>query len=467
MSLTHYSFLFCFLPLALIVWYLVPRENSTARGGILLIFSLLFALLVQPLSALVVLAVSAVCFVLGRLMENGNAKTKKAWLCLGLALLIGQLCVFKYTAFFAENLSAILQKDIKIPTITTPVGVSSFTFLAVGYLVDVYKGAGRKEKNPAKLTLYFTLFPRFLQGPLTRYDALEAQLYGARAKSENFAHGIERIIGGLGKKVLLANALSLAVAEVFSAPAQLTALQSWLGAIIYAWQIYFDFSGYTDMAIGLAMLFGIRLSENFRHPYMAQSVTDFWRRWHITLSTWFRDYVYIPLGGNRKGLARQLLNLLIVWLLTGLWHGASWNFVLWGLFFAVLLMLEKAFLGKIIAKMPRFLRHFYALCCILVGWVIFRSENLTNVGLYISAMLTGGIDKMADGSFIRLLFSQYGIEMFFAAILSTTLGARLDEKLRESKLGNLARAMFLLAVFALSLLALTNSSMNAFVYAQF
>ncbi len=453
MSLLSNSFLYLFLPLTLAVFCAVPRERDRLRGVILLVSSLFFVFCVQPMSALVLVCLAVFCWAMGRLMQG---EKRRLWLILGIAVCIGQLCVFKYTAFFAEILRDLCKFSLHLPQISAPAGVSFYTFLAIGYLVDVYRRTCEAERDLGKLTLYFAAFPKFMQGPLVRYDAFTH----TKPRVSQMADGAERFIIGMGKKLLLSSAAASVAQRMFTMQSgTLSSGMAWMGAVCYAWQIYFDFSGYTDMAIGVGQMFGLTLPENFHDPYMAQSVTDFWRRWHMTLSKWFRDYVYIPLGGNRKGTARQVLNLLIVWLLTGLWHGASWNFVLWGLFFAILLIAEKLFLGNVLEKLPRVVRHLYAVFCILIGWVIFRSSGAVQIGSYLRAMFAGA---PSDGAWFGIVLRQHGMELAFALLLSTPLGRKFYEKI-----GAWGRLIVLTVILALSILAMTGSSMQAFVYAQF
>ena len=459
MALLSITFLFFLLPAALVCFYAVPARKNTLRGAVLLIFSLLFVFLVQPKALAAVLLTCAVCYLCGAGISRAQTTAgRRSFLLAGLALCLGALCYYKYAALFASAFG------LHLTVSEAPAAISFYTFLAVSYLADVYRGACAAEQAPARLALYLTAFPKFLQGPLPRYGALQASLFPARPTLGQMASGAERVVCGMGKKLLLA-AAAQGAAEALLDGAALSCPAAWLGAACYAWQIYFDFSGYTDMAIGLGQLFGLPLPENFNYPYCAQSVTDFWRRWHITLSQWFRDYVYIPLGGNRRGLARQILNLLVVWALTGLWHGANWNFLLWGLYFAVLLIAEKAFLSKLLQKLPRALRHVYAVLCILLGWVIFRTQSLAALVQLFSTLFTGGA-PVAAAPFVYVL-RQYGLELLFALLLSAPLGKRLLEALRRTRAGRAVRYALLLLIFALSLLALMRSGVNTFIYAQF
>ena len=459
MSLVSISFLFFLLPAALVCFYAVPAGKNALRGAVLLALSLLFVFLVQPKALAAVLLTCAVCYACGAGISRAKTQAaRRAWCVSGIVLCVGALCFYKYAALLAS----VFGVTITLPG--APAGVSFFTFLAVSYLVDVARGACAAEQNPAKLALYFTAFPKFLQGPLTRYGALRDALFPARPGWNDAAQGAERICIGLGKKLLLATAAQGAAERLLDGSA-VSCPAAWLGAACYALQIYFDFSGYTDMAIGLGALFGLNLPENFNDPYCARSITDFWRRWHMTLSQWFRDYIYIPLGGSRRGRPRQILNLLIVWGLTGLWHGASWNFALWGLYFAVLLIVEKLVLVRILNRLPAFFRHIYALFFILLGWVLFRTEDFSQLAALLRTLFTGGAAVTAE-PFVFVL-RQYGIELLLGALLCTPLGKRFLEMLDRTRFGRVVKYVLLLAIFALALLALVRSGVNAFIYAQF
>jgi alginate O-acetyltransferase complex protein AlgI len=469
MSLVSFSYLFLFLPAVLLVYYLVPRRHLAARNAVLLVFSLGFVFYAEPGSLFTLVFEIVLLYFLGKGIEKSeNPRTRKALFAAGIVLTVGLLCYFKYTAFAVQNWNALFGTSLAWKAPASPVGVSFFTFLAVSYLADVYHGRCAAEKNPAALALYISFFPKYTQGPLTRYGAVAPELTARRESWDDAAAGAERIVIGLGKKLLIANACASVANEIFALSAgALTPAKAWIGAFCYAWQIYFDFAGYTDMAIGAGLLFGFHLPENFRDPYMAVSATDFWRRWHITLSQWFRDYVYIPLGGNRRGRARQLLNILIVWLLTGLWHGASWNFLLWGLWFALLLAMEKLWLGKLLERAPRAVGHLYAVFIILLGWVIFRSPDVQTIGTYAAALFGGTAARADDAGYLWLTLRQYGAPLLFAALLSTPLGKTALAALEKTKPGRAVRLVLLLLVLALSLLTLANTSMNAFIYAQF
>jgi alginate O-acetyltransferase complex protein AlgI len=347
-----------------------------------------------------------------------------------------------------------------------PIGISFFTFQGMSYVFDVYKKNTPAQKNLLNVATYISLFPQLVAGPIVRYETIAAELSHRTVTVEKFAAGLRRFIIGLGKKMLLGNALGELAAETFGVSATtLSAGSAWLGAFAYALHIYFDFSAYSDMAIGLGKMFGFSFCENFDHPYISRSVTEFWRRWHMSLSTWFRDYVYIPLGGNRKGLKRQLLNLLIVWMLTGLWHGAAWNFVLWGLYYALLLILEKLFLGKLLAALWRPLRHIYAMLAVLIGWVLFNADGLTHAGGYLGAMFGSGDGSHAVSALF--LLSQYKIELLLATLCALPCPARLKTAVDKNNMLSLLRDGALLVLLALSAVSIVNSSFNPFIYFRF
>ena len=457
MQITNFSFLLLFLPCALLLAFLTRRDLRWQNAGLLLL-SLGFYACSGLRGLFLVLAISGMVYAAARLPAHG-------WQTAGIVVCLLLLCYFKDTDFLTENWNRLTGQNVTVPAPAAPLGISFFTFLAISYLADVRREGLPAERSFGRLLLYFTFFPKTAQGPLMRYGAFAPQL---DCRAPDLSGGIERLILGLGKKVLLAEAMGTVSAQVFRLSAvALTPGKMWLGAVCYALQIYFDFSGYSDMAIGLGRMFGFALPENFNFPYLADSVTDFWRRWHITLSQWFRDYVYIPLGGNRKGKARQILNLCIVWLLTGLWHGSAWNFVVWGAWYAALLIFEKLFLGRWLEQAPRLLRRVYALLAILIGWVIFNSPSLGAAGKYLRAMFFLGEGKGADAPFFLLTLRQYGLQLFAALTLCTPVGKRLLEKLEASAAGRWCKLALLGLIFALSLLAMTGSTMQAFIYAQF
>ena len=462
MQLTSFTFLFALLP-AVFVCAFFARKSFRARNGVLLAASVLFCA-AGGLPGLLagILETLAVFFLGKRLSKAGEQTAKKRILTCGVILTAGLLCYFKYTNF--------LLRTVRLPEVSilpAPVGVSFLTFLLISYLADVYRGRIPAETRFDRFLLYALFFPKAAQGPLCRYGEFSSQLEN-RADEDALLEGASRVILGLGKKALLSSAASDLAAQAFALPADaLTPVYTWTGMVCYAMQIYFDFAGYTDMAIGLALLFGIRLPENFDAPYLAVSVTDFWRRWHKSLSSWFRDYVYIPLGGSRCGKARQVFNLLAVWSLTGLWHGANWTFVCWGLWFFALLTLEKLWLGKALQRLPRLFGHLYALAAVLIGWVFFNSRSLSYALGYLRALFVPGAGAPDGGAWLRLGLRQNGIFLAAALVLCTNFGKKCWETLGKTKAGRLFRYAFLLFTLGLSVLHLTGSGMQAFIYARF
>lgn len=385
MAFSSMAFLFGFLPTAVLCYFLIPARWRAGRSGALLLFSLLFYAW-GGLRLLPALLWSCLVTWAGGLLLTVGRRRRRAVFRAAAALNLLPLVCFKYTAFLLENLNA-LGLELAVPELLLPAGISFFTFQALSYLADVYWGTIPPEGNFPRLALYMAFFPQLLQGPIVRYGDFGPLLADRRESVPEISAGAVRFCFGLAKKVLLADALGNAANAAFSAGDRLTVGLAWLGSIAYTLQLYFDFSGYTDMALGLGGVFGLPLPENFDYPYIARSATEFWRRWHITLSRWFRDYVYIPLGGNRCSRGRHLLNLLAVWLLTGLWHGAAWTFAAWGLYYAALLIGEKYLWGGALERLPAPLRHAYALVLINFGWVLFRAGSLGQAGEMIAAML--------------------------------------------------------------------------------
>ena len=469
MVFSSFAFLFVFLPAVLLCYFIIPRRYRFPRNMVLLAFSLFFYLYGEPKGIFVMLAVIAVSYVSAMVMARTRTRTGRRW-AMGLAVagMVAVLGYYKYTGFAVTNLNSLFGLSLPVPEIIMPIGISFFTFQSMSYVFDVYRETVPAQRNPLYVALYVTLFPQLVAGPIVRYETVAEEIVTRQESFNGFYDGVGRFIVGLAKKMLLANPLGQEATAIFALSADaLTPTRAWIGAVCFALQILFDFSGYSDMAIGMGRMFGFHFLENFNYPYVCRSITDFWRRWHISLSTWFRDYIYIPLGGNRKGKARQLLNLLIVWGLTGLWHGASWNFVLWGLYFAALLILEKLFLGRLLEKLPRIVGHVYALFFVLIGWVIFNCTSLADIGTYLTAMFAGQSAGAADWSYFLWFLRQYGVELAAGILASTTLLQRLVAPWKGRRGGQLAWTVWLLAIFALSLLTLASSSFNPFIYFRF
>ena len=456
-------FLFGFLPIVLILYYACPKR---LKNTVLLMMSLIFYAWGEPKFVFLMAATILIDYTAGRLIVKysgvgGKKNCSKIILLLAIIINLGFLCYFKYTNFIIENLNAIAGGQIAPLDIILPIGISFYTFQTMSYLIDVYRKEVPAEKNILNFATYVTLFPQLIAGPIVQYKTIADELSCRQETTALFAEGVWRFSVGLGKKVLLANQIGVLWTEISGNPGSLTAGKAWIGALAYTFQIYFDFSGYSDMAIGLGKMFGFNFAENFDHPYISKSITEFWRRWHISLGTWFREYVYIPLGGNRKGIARQILNILIVWMLTGLWHGASWNFVLWGLYFGVILVLEKVILLKFLKRIPAFFSHFYSLLLIVFGWVIFECGTPGEIGVYFKAMFGIGV-RGWSGETTYTLF-QYILLFAVLAICSTEFCKKIGNRLKNGYWRCVGTAALLL----LSVLFLAGDSYNPFLYFRF
>ena len=403
-------FLCLFLPVVLILHTVIP--NRKVQNGLLLVASLLFYAYGEPVYVFLML-LSALCnYVFAWLLDKYQ---KKIFLVLAVVVNLGLLGVFKYTGFLLSNVNTILGLDLPIPQISLPIGISFFTFQALSYVIDVSRGQVALQKNYGKLLLYISFFPQLIPGPIVRYKDVAREIDERTITPREAAFGMRRFIIGLAKKVLIANAMGAAADYIFNhGAANINVIGAWIGAIAYLMQIYYDFSAYSDMAIGLGWMFGFHFKENFNHPYIASSIQDFWRRWHISLSTFFRDYVYIPLGGNRKGKVRTVVNRIIVFFLTGLWHGANWTFVIWGMFHGFFLLLEEFI--PLIKKLPKFLRHIYTLLTVTVGFVIFRADTIREAWLFICQMFSGFDFSPAVTSYAVQALTPYFIVMIVAAI---------------------------------------------------
>lgn len=454
MIFSSIPFLYYFLPLALLLCYLVP---SRARNAFLLLASLVFYAWGEPKYLPVMAAATALGYGFGLAIERFR-RFRKPLLVLSIASSLGFLLYFKYADFFLENLNA-MGLNIPLLRLALPVGISFYTFQILSYTVDVYRGEVRAQRNPIDLACYVTFFPQLIAGPIVRYKDIAAQLRDRPQALDNLRLGAGRFLVGLGKKVLLANLLG-EVCAAWRVTADPSVLFSWLYAISYTLHIYFDFSGYSDMAIGLGKLFGFSFPENFNYPYISRSITEFWRRWHMSLGTWFRDYVYIPLGGNRKGKGRQFLNILIVWMLTGFWHGAAWNFLLWGLYFALLLMVEKAGLpvrGRV-----------YTLAAVVLGFVLFDASSLSSALACVKGLF--GLGGLPPVSTQGLYLLKSNLVLLAVAILGATPAPkRLWEQL-EAKAPRLSAGLAPIGMAALLLVStacLVDGSYNPFLYFRF
>lgn len=468
MVFSSLSFLLYFLPAVLVIYYLIPHRALSLRNYWLLAASLLFYGLGGLRFLPLLLAVILLDYLCGLLAASGSQKMRRFAVFLAVAAGIALLGYYKYAGFLTENLAA-LGLPVAAVQVVLPVGISFFTFQGLSYVIDVSRNPRLCQKNPLYVALYVAFFPQLVAGPIVRYDTI-AQSISARQESiAQLSAGLTRFCFGLGKKMLLANAMGEITDGIFSygAGALPTAL-AWLGAVAYTFQIYFDFSAYSDMAIGLGQMFGFQFAENFNYPYISRSVTEFWNRWHISLSSWFRDYVYIPLGGNRRGNGRQFLNLLIVWLLTGLWHGAAWNYILWGLWFFLFLVLEKFLLkGR---KLPGILGWAVTMLIVVCSWVLFRASGLREAMAYFSSMLGFGQGIPAGAAIYYL--KEYWIEWVVSLFAVLPIRPHLLRYLENRGLSQCTVVQFLPKIVALLLLAasylrLVTDSFNPFIYFQF
>lgn len=459
-------FLCVYLPLVLLGYYICPKKG---RNLFLLIVSLVFYAWGEPKYVFLMIFSILVNYIFGRLMDKNRGRQKRMKLLLVLSVVIdlGLLSVFKYTDFIITNVNAIFGSSFDLLNIALPIGISFYTFQAMSYTIDVYRNDVRVQKNLIDFGMYITMFPQLIAGPIVRYADVQDQLADRSVTTADFSEGIMRFVVGLGKKVLLANQMGAVWSDIYALGGDVSALMAWTGAIAYTFQIYFDFSGYSDMAIGLGRMFGFKFPENFRYPYQSVSITDFWRRWHITLSTWFKEYLYIPLGGNRRGLARQALNLLIVWSLTGFWHGAGWNFVMWGLYYFVILFIEKLFLLKALDKLPKFFRHVYALVLIIIGWVIFASDDVSVLLPYLGSMF--GANGAIGGMDVYTLLTK-AVLLIICCIASTELPKKLflsAAGAMNEKAAFTLKSVLMIALLALSMILLIGDSYNPFLYFRF
>ena len=455
-------FLFIFLPVVFVLSRVLP--GIRAKNILLLIASLLFYAFGEPVYILLMLASILVNFTAGRLLPLCGKGLDKLVLALAVGLNLGMLSLFKYTDFFLTTVNQVFSLEIPLTGIALPVGISFFTFQGLSYVIDVYRDREMCAKSIVKLALYISLFPQLIAGPIVIYHDVANQIDHRETAPELTADGVRRFVLGLGKKLLLANTAGRMADLVFTATAQQLDIRvAWLGALCYCLQIYFDFSGYSDMAIGLGRIFGFRFNENFDHPYCADSVGTFWRRWHMSLTTWFRDYLYIPLGGNRGGTARTIRNLIIVWFCTGFWHGASWNFVLWGLYFAAWLILERYVLRGVLEKTPKVLKHVYTLIVVFVGWGLFAMVDLSVCGDYLAACFGNApLWSAADGFRLR----SYAVTLIALMLASTALGQRLWAKLPR-RAEQLAAPILMMLSLVVCTAYLVDGSYNPFLYFRF
>lgn len=462
MLFSSVTFLYYFLPIVLILYIVTPKKM---KNFLLFLASLVFYAWGEPKYVLLMLLSVGIGYLAGILMEK---LPKKPVMIIAVSFCLIFLVYFKYTNFFISNINALLKAELPVLNVVMPIGISFYTFQIISYILDVYYGKVKIQKNVLHLATYIAMFPQLIAGPIVRYSDINEQLGNRSYSVEKIADGIRRFILGLAKKVLVANQLG-ELCQIFQNSTEKTVAFYWLYALAAALHIYFDFSGYSDMAIGLGKLLGFSFTENFNYPFMSKSITEFWRRWHISLGSWFRDYVYIPLGGNRCGIKRQILNIIVVWFLTGFWHGAQWNFILWGVYFAVLLVVEKIWLYKKLEK-SKVLSHIYTVFLILVSFVIFNVNSLGEIGIYLKNMFFLGDNRAVGTEFLYYLKSYVWI-LIIGIIGATNLPKKVYEKCRKITATDVClvvlEPLVLVALLLLCTAYLVDGSFNPFLYFRF
>ena len=457
-------FLFAYLPITLLAYYLVPRQG---RNIFLFIINLVFYGWGEPMLVLLMVFNIFFNYIGGFLVDRyrQDKKKKKLFLILTCVLDIGILAVFKYTGMITETLNMLPFLNIPELQISLPIGISFYTFQTMSYVIDVYRDDAPVSKSFINFGTYVALFPQLIAGPIVRYKDVAYQLTHRKETLEQFTKGVLLFMVGLGKKVLIANQMGTLTTAMFATTDENGVIGTWVGIIAYTFQIYFDFSGYSDMACGLGNMLGFEFLKNFNYPYIAKSITDFWRRWHISLSTWFKEYVYIPLGGNRKGVKRQIINLLVVWGLTGLWHGASYNFLLWGLYYGLLLILEKFVLKRFLEKLPAVLQHIYTMFIVIIGWGLFYFTDMSQLGSFLTDLFNFG-NGLCGAQALTLILSYLPL-LIVAAIASTPLGAKLYSRFSDTRHIWILETLFCVVILLISTASLVDQSYNPFLYFRF
>ena len=464
-------FLFRFLPIVFLVYVITPKK---LKNFVLFLASLIFYAWGEPKYVVLMIFSTVVDFIHGdlvyRFKKKGNIKAARCFVASSAIINLGLLGYFKYSGLMIESLGAVLKKDFTIPDIALPIGISFYTFQTMSYTIDIYRGKCKPQKNIIDFGAYVALFPQLIAGPIVSYHQIDQELRERKITTQGFYEGILCFMAGLSKKVLLANNAGLLFDQVKALGSRQSVVAAWIGLLAYSFQIYFDFSGYSDMAIGLGKMLGFHFPKNFDYPYISKSITEFWRRWHITLSSWFRDYVYIPLGGNRKGLIKQIRNIAIVWILTGIWHGASYNYVLWGVYFGLLLILEKMFLKKWLDRIPAVFSHLYSIFFILMGWLIFSFEALGE-GMAYGKVMFGMAEVAFANDMVLYLIRNYGLLLIVCLIGCTPLIKKWAKVCLESKkhqgLVTVAVNVVMILLFVIITAYLVDASYNPFLYFRF
>ena len=473
-------FIYLFLPITLIIYYLAPKKG---KNLIILLSGLLFYSWGEPIYVIVMLISTMIDYFAGLIMNHfeGRKVPRRICLIVSIVMNLGLLGIFKYSGFIAENINAIAGTQIidinnmnffgieYLPMNMLPIGISFFTFQSMSYTIDLYLGNVKVQKNPISFAAFVTLFPQIVAGPIVRYDDVAKELDDRSITIDLIYDGIIKFIIGLSKKVLIANSIGALWTSIKATDiANVSVVSSWLGILAFTFQIYFDFSGYSDMAIGLGKMMGFNFPKNFDYPYLSKSISEFWRRWHITLGAWFKSYVYIPLGGNRKGMARTIFNLAVTWFLTGVWHGASWNFILWGTLYGVVIILEKLFLGKLLDKIPDIFGHIYTMLLVILGWVLFDTADLPTAGAYIAKMFGFGGGTFIDSTAMYQI-ATYGITFIICIIGCTNLPKLAVEALKKKSavLVNYVGIAVMTGMFIICAAYLVDQTYNPFLYFNF
>ena len=463
MIFSSIPFLFFFFPLFILLYFTLPFKY---KNYILLLFSLIFYAWGEPIYILLMIFSSIVDFINGKNIEKykDDNKKKKFYLIISIIINISLLGFFKYADFFIKVINSILYLDIPLLNLGLPIGISFFTFQTMSYSIDVYRGDVKAEKDFLTFMTYVCMFPQLIAGPIVRYETVSSELHKRDINFKKFADGFTRFLRGLFKKVLIANNIGLLFTLITSSEVNDISIMTGVLAIVsYAFQIYFDFSGYSDMAIGMGNMCGFTFLENFNYPYISKSITEFWRRWHISLSSWFKDYVYIPLGGSRVNILKNIRNILIVWILTGFWHGASWNFIFWGLYYGILLLLEKFVLKKYIDKLPDFVKHIYTIVLVFIGWMIFAFDDSKYLFGFIKALTS---NKFVDSAFLYY-FKNYFLILVIATLFSLPVYPKVKEKMNNTIFTSLLSISIYVILFIVTLSYLVSDTYNPFLYFRF
>ena len=461
-------FMFTFLPISLLLYYIIPKSMKNLS---LLLISLIFYAWGEPVYVILMMFTILFDYIMAIFIERSRNNELKCKIIFIFTILVNILilCFFKYYGFLIDNINSIFNLSIQYKQLPLPVGISFYTFQTLSYIVDVYLGKVNVQRNITSFALYVTMFPQLVAGPIVQYSDIDYQLDNRKESLNKFGYGVERFLRGLAKKVLLANNIGIIWTTIQSMDINsISVLTSWIGIIAYTFQIYFDFSGYSDMAIGLGKMFGFDFIENFNYPYISKSVTEFWRRWHISLGTWFREYIYIPLGGNRTTTLKHIRNLFVVWLLTGLWHGASWNFVVWGLYYGFILLMEKMVLNKLLIKLPNFIKHIYTMILVMVGWVFFGSETLGIAIDYIKVMFGIGKNPFIDSTALYYLYTNIKLFIILGLCSTPIIGIIFNNIIKKGKKTGIVIAVIInILIIVLSTAYLVNETYNPFLYFRF